>query len=101
MSNKTLHPKAKHALNAALAGLLILLSILFAAIKWIMITGTFTAFAFSILTIILSVAALKEISKEKNHYRGDNMAWIALILGILIFLMTIPFVIQFIGTLFI
>ncbi|MCF6240952.1 MAG: hypothetical protein L3J74_06350 [Bacteroidales bacterium] len=97
MSNKTLHPKAKHALNAALAGIVIMVSILFAHLKWVLIAGTFLSFGMSIFTMSIAIQSLRLINRNKDTYRGDNMAWIALILGILIFLMTIPFVIQFVG----
>ena len=97
MSTKIVHPKAKHALNAAIAGIVVMLSILFAHMKWVLIAGTFTSFGISIFTIIIAIQSLKLINRNKETYRGDNMAWIALILGILMFLMTIPFVIQFTG----
>ena len=97
MSTKIVHPKAKHALNAAVAGIVVMLSILFAHLKWVFITGTFISFGMSVFTIILAIQSLKLINRNKETYRGDNMAWIAFILGVLMFLMTIPFVIQFIG----
>jgi len=97
MSTKILHPKAKHALNAALAGIVVMLSILFARVQWVVISGTFISLALSIIGMVLSLKALKLINREKATYRGDNMAWIALILAILMFLMVMPFVIQFIG----
>jgi len=98
MSSKIIHPKAKHALNAALAGLVVMLSILFAHLRWVVVLGTFISFALSIFSIILSLKALKLIGKEKQTYRGDNMSWIAFVLSVLIFLMLVPFVIQFVGT---
>jgi uncharacterized membrane protein len=97
MSTKIVHPKAKHAINAAFAGIAVMLSILFAKAKWVLIAGTFTAFGISIFSMILAAGALKLINRNKETYRGDNMAWIALILGILMFLMTLPFVIELVG----
>lgn len=97
MSLKIVHPKAKHALNAAISGIIVIVSILFATVKWVLVTGVFLGFGLSILSIILATQSLKQINHNKKLYRGDNMAWIALILGILMFLMTIPFIIQFVG----
>lgn len=99
-TDKTLHPKAKHALNAALAGILVSISILFIKIIWIAVSGLFISFGLSILSIFAAAQALKLINRQKKQYRGDNMAWIALILGILLFLSLAPFIIEFVGRLF-
>lgn len=94
-----LHPKAKHALNAALAGIVVMTAILFASAKWIMISGIIVSFLLSIFAIVNGLLSMKLINNQKDMYRGNNMAWIAFILGVLIFLSTLPFIIQFWGTL--
>ena len=94
-----LHPKAKHALNAALAGIVVMTAILFAAAKWIMISGIIVSFSLSVFAIVNGLLSMKLINTQKDTYRGNNMAWIAFILGVLIFLSTLPFIIQFWGTL--
>ena len=40
---------------------------------------------------------MKLINNQNDTFRGNNMAWIALILGILISLSTLPFIIEFLG----
>jgi len=92
-----LHPKAKHALNSALASIVVMTAILFAPYKWIMISGVIVSFSLSIFAIITALTSMKLINKQEDAYRGINMAWIAFILGILIFLSTLPFIIQFWG----
>ena len=94
-----LHPKAKHALNAALAGIVVMTAILFAPAKWIMITGILVSFSLSGFSIVAALVSMQLINKQGDVYRGNNMAWIAFILGVLIFLSTLPFIIQFWGTL--
>ena len=94
-----LHPKAKHALYSALAGIVVMTAILFASAKWIMISGIIVSFLLSIFAIVNGLLSMKLINNQKDMYRGNNMAWIAFILGVLIFLSTLPFIIQFWGTL--
>ncbi len=94
-----LHPKAKHALNAALAGIVVMISILLAPAKWIMISGIIVSFSLSVFAIVNGLLSMKLINAQKDTYRGNNMAWIAFILGVLIFLSTLPFIIQFWGAL--
>ncbi len=96
--NLTVHPKAKHALNAALASIVVMIAILFATAKWIMISGVIVSFSLSIFSIATALISMKLINKQDDIYRGINMAWIAFILGILISLSTLPFIIQFWGT---
>ncbi|RLD76899.1 MAG: hypothetical protein DRJ10_12850 [Bacteroidetes bacterium] len=94
-----LYPKAKHALNAALAGIVVMTAILFASAKWIMISGIIVSFLLSVFAIFNGLLSMKLINAQKDTFRGNNMAWIAFILGVLIFLSTLPFIIQFWGTL--
>lgn len=98
--DKTLLPKAKHALYAALTGIIVSISILFIKIIWVAIAGLFIGFGLSIVSIFMAAQALKSVNRQKEKYRGDNMAWIALILGILLFLSLVPFIIEFTGRLF-
>ena len=98
MEEKILYPKSKHALYTSLTGLIVLISVLFAKIKWVFISGIFIGFFMSILAMVFALQALKFVNKNKEKYRGDNMAWIAFILAVLMFLMSLPFVIEFTGT---
>ena len=93
------HPKAKHALHSALAGIVVMIAILLAPAKWIMISGIIVSFLLSVFAIISALISMKHISKQEDIYRGNNMAWIAFILAVLIFLSTVPFIIQFWGNL--
>jgi len=93
-----LHPKAKHALNAALAAIIIMLAVLIIPVRWIGVAGITISFLLSIFSIVTGLISMKLINKQEDIYRGNNMAWISFILGVLIFLSTIPFVIQFLGT---
>ena len=94
-----LHPKAKHALNAALAGIVVMTAILFSPAKWIMISGILVSFLLSGFSIVTGLISMQLINRQEDVYRGNNMAWIAFILGVLIFLSTLPFIIQFWGAL--
>ena len=93
----TVHPKAKHALNSALAGIVVMVSILVAPAKWIMILGIVVSFLLSGFAIINSLVSMKLINNQHDIYRVNNMAWISFILGVLVFLSSLPFIIQFIG----
>jgi hypothetical protein len=93
-----LHPKAKYALNAALAAIIIMLAVLIIPVRWIGVAGITISFLLSIFSIVTGLISMKLINKQEDIYRGNNMAWISFILGVLIFLSTIPFVIQFLGT---
>jgi len=68
-------------------------------IRWIGITGVIISFLLSVFSIVTSLVSMSLINKQEGVYRGDNMAWISFILGVLIFLSTLPFIIQFWGTL--
>jgi len=94
-----LHPKAKHALYSALAGIVVMTAILLAPAKWIMIAGIIVSFLLSVFAIISGLISMQLINKQEDVYRGNNMTWIAFILGVLIFLSTLPFVIEFWGNL--
>ena len=94
-----IHPKAKHALYSALAGIVVMTAILLASAKWIMVSGIIISFLLSIFAIVNGLLSMKLINNQKDIFRGNNMAWIAFILGVLIFLSTLPFIIQFWGTL--
>ena len=93
-----LHPKAKLALNATFVSIIVMLLILLAQQKWIMISGIIISFSLSIFSMIFALISMKLINKQSDKYRGGNMAWIAFILAVLIFLSTLPFIIQFWGT---
>ena len=97
--NLIVHPKAQHALYSALASIVVMTAILLAPAKWIMISGIIVSFSLSVFVMINSLISMKLINKQVDVYRGNNMAWIAFILGVLIFLSTLPFIIEFSGLL--
>lgn len=94
---KTLHPKAKQALIIALATVVVMTTTLFSATKLIMYIGITLSFLLSIFSIVSALVSMRLINKQELVYRGNNMAWIAFILGVLAFLSTLPFLIQFMG----
>ena len=90
--NKILYPKAKISFYLALLAVLIMILNLFSKAQWLMVANLIVSFLLAIAAVTVGIINLKFIYKNEDKYRGDSMCWIAISLGVIVFLSNFPFI---------
>jgi hypothetical protein len=94
--DKKLYQMARYPLYMAIFSAFIMLIILLIEVKWIFITGLVVSCFLSISSIAYGIINLRYIYQNENKYRGENMSWISISIGIIVLLSTLPFVLAWI-----
>jgi len=91
--SKILYLKARISLYLSIAAVIVMLLNLKSPVREMMIAGLLISFLLAIWAIISGIINLRFIYKNEEKYRGDSMCWIAISIGVIVALSTLPFII--------